>query len=204
MTGKGSLFGDIIEGIKKSMGGGGSSTTSDGGNTGGDGTGSGEGYNFDPDDTIEAADVIKALTDQVEGVIKSQEEIAASVKELIELVKQDNGFKKSISDGVIALLETTEKISGSPAARRGITNAAEAGIQKGNLTGGTIRKHRQLTTADKNELTDVLTKAVQEGELSIMDSGKLETQINKSIRDPNFQIEPRLLAFLEKKLAKSA
>jgi hypothetical protein len=196
---KGSLFGNIISGIQKSMGGGKTKGyTQDDPDPDDD--------DDDGDDLVNATDVIKALTDQVEELVRGQEEMVNSIRELAEMNKNDAEFKKSIGEGLIALMESTEKIAGSPAPRRGATSlndAGLAGIQKGNLDGA-ARRHRQLTKNDRDELVPVICKAVEAGEMDIMDAGKLETQINKSIINPNFQIEPKLLAFLEAKWPKKA
>jgi hypothetical protein len=210
MAKKGSLFESIIGNIRKSMSGSGISK------------GNAQEPESEPkeepkeeleeenegdeEELVDAGEVIKALTDRVEALAQGQEELAKAIRELAEMNKNDAEFKKSIGEGLIALMENTEKIAGSPAPRRGATNLNEAGIQKGNLgnEGGSLRRHRRLTKNDRDELAPVITKAVEAGELDIIDAGKLETQINKSINDPNFQIEPRLLAFLEKKLPKPA
>jgi hypothetical protein len=203
MAKKGSLFESIIGNIRKSMSGGGISK------------GNAQETELEPDENregdeeggeeelVEASEVIKALTDQVEALAQGQEELTKAIQELVEMNKNDADFKKSIGEGLIALMENTDKIAASPAPRRGATSLNEAGIQKGNL-GGALRRHRQLTKNDRDELTPIITKAVENNELTYIDAGKLETQINKSISDPNFQIEPRLLAFLEKKMPKPA
>jgi hypothetical protein len=205
---KGSLFEKFIDNIKKSMSG--EAAISKAQDTEPDPDDDQDGDGGDGgDDTINATEIIKALTDEVEALVQGQEQLTKAIQELVEMNKKDAEFKKSIGEGLIAVMETTEKIAGSPASRRGATSLNEAGlsgIQKGNLGNGgaTQRRHRQLTINDRNDLMPIINKAVEEKELDIMDAGKLETQINKSINNPNFQIEPRLLAFLEKKLPKSA
>jgi hypothetical protein len=196
MAKTGNLFANLIENIKKSMGGG------KGGKSNNDDVGDqddGEGYNNDDDDEdgeefIDAREVIKALTDEVEALKEGQKEIVTSLKALSE-------FKKSIGESMIALIEAN---ANTPLPRRGVGGIDAAGLQKGGVGGKgghPIRPHRQLTAQDRDELLPILTKAVAGKEIDIIDCGKLETQINKSIRDPNFQIEPRLLSWLETKLA---
>ena len=159
----------------------------------------------DSDDPVDASEVIKALTDKVEALIDGQAALVKSINALVAKSEEDAGFRKSIGEGLIGVLEGIERIAESPLPRKGTSTLDGTGIQKGNLgAGSTVRKHRQLTVGDKNELTDIITKATEQGELSHIDSGRLETQINKSIRDPNFQIDPDLLRFLEKKMPKPA
>jgi len=203
MAQKGSLFATIIGNIRKSMGGEGEAKNHENEPADPDENGEATGGDNEP---LDATEVIKSLTDKVEELAQGQEELIKSIQELVEMNKKDAEFKKSLGEGLIAVMETTEKIAGSPAPRRGatsLTDAASAGIQKGNL-GGTLRRHRQLTKNDRDELAPIISKAVEMKEIDIFEAGKLETQINKSINDPNFQIEPKLLAFLEKKLPKPA
>lgn len=205
MAQKGSLFDTLIGNIKKSMSGIGIEKGNvqdepekepDEGEEGNEGE--------EGEELVDAGEVIKALTDQVEALAQGQEQLIKSIQELVDMNKKDADFKKSLGEGVIAVLEGVEKISASPGPRRGVTSLNEAGIQKGNLGNGgaALRRHRQLTKNDRDELTPIIIKAVEENELTNIDAGKLETQINKSIMDPNFQIEPKLLVFLEKKLPK--
>jgi len=203
-NGSGNLFTDIIDKIQKSMGGG---TVSKGGKTDPDydeedvNARSDDEPGDDEDALIDAEDVIKALTDKVEELENGQQEILKALKDLTEQSAQDAEFKKSMGEGMIALMEQYGEIAKQPMPRRGVGGVAGAGISKGNVGGGTVQKHRQFTVSDQNQLKGILTKAVAAGELTLHDCGKLETQINKSIRDPNFQISPEYAEFLRTKLA---
>jgi hypothetical protein len=205
---KGNLFADIIESIKKSMGGG----TMEKGGKGDDddpedqnagGNNAGEDEDEEEEDLINAEEVIKALADKVEELENGQQEIAKALKTLTDHAAQDAAFKKSMGEGMIALMENYGEIAKQPLPRRGIGGLDAAVLAKGNAGGGqAAKKHRQFTAKDRDELIPVLTKAVADKEMDIVDCGKLETQINKSIRDPNFQIDPKFVSFLETKLAK--
>jgi hypothetical protein len=198
----GSLFAGFIENIKKSMGSGDMKK-------GGKGdpedqneeNGEEEEEEEEEEELIDAEEVIKALTDKVEELEEGQQEIMKALKTLTDQAVKDTEFKKSIGEGMIALMENYGEIAKQPLPRKGIGGIDAVGLNKGNAGGQATKKHRQFTIQDRDELIPILTKAVAEQELDIIDCGKLETQINKSIRDPMFQIESRFASFLEKKLA---
>jgi hypothetical protein len=97
-------------------------------------------------------------------------------------------------------MENYGEIAKQPLSRRGIGGLDAAGLNKGNAGGQGVKKHRQFTVQDRDELIPILAKAVKEEELDIHECGKLETQINKSIRDSNFQIDQKFVSFLKGKL----
>jgi uncharacterized protein YfcZ (UPF0381/DUF406 family) len=199
----GSLFAGFIENIRKSMSGGkiykGGVTDPDPDDPDGD-----DGDDGDEDEElIDAEEVIKALTDKVEELEDGQQEILKALKVLTDQAAQDSEFKKSMGEGMIALMENYEAIAKSPLPRKGLGGLDAVGLNKGGLTGdGRGRKHRQLTAQDREELRPILTKAVEAKELDLVECGKLETQINKSIRDPSFQLDQKFLSFLESKFPK--
>jgi hypothetical protein len=203
----GSLFAGFIENIRKSVGGGnvkkgGKGDPEDPDEETGEGKGEEE-EEGEEEDLIDAEEVIKALTDKVEELEEGQQEIMKALKTLTDQAAKDAEFKKSIGEGMIALMENYEEIAKQPLPRKGIGGIDAVGLNKGNAGGQAAKRHRQFTVQDRDELLPILTKAVAEKELDLIDCGKLETQINKSIRDPMFQIEPKYASFLEKKLAKN-
>jgi hypothetical protein len=200
---KGNLFAGFIDNIRKSMGGG---RMSKGGKSDddleNDGLEESEEEDGEEEELIDAGEVIKALTDKVEELEDGQKEILKSLKVLTANADKDAEFKKSMGEGMIALMENYDEIAKTPIPRKGAGGIDAVGMNKGGLNGEKPRKHRPFTVSDRDELLPILTKAVQEKELELIDCGKIETQINKSIRDPSFQMEQRFLSFLEKKLAK--
>jgi uncharacterized protein YjgD (DUF1641 family) len=202
---KGKLFSDIIENLKKSMGGGSvkKSDESDPDETkkqteeGTDGDGDGDGDDGDGDE-VEVTEVIKALTDKLEDVVEGQDALLKALNKLTEQGTQDGEFKKS-------MVEALEAIASTPAPKKGITSAVEAaGLAKSGLLNQPKpgdRRHKQFTPEMKDRATDILTKSVAAGELDVFESGKIETQINKSLRDPSFQLDQKYQEFLAKKLS---
>jgi hypothetical protein len=194
----GNLFTDLIENIRKSMGGGKVGKAGEHGfeeEEEEEETGEEEGG--EEEELIDAEEVIKALTERVEELEEGQQEI---LKALNAYTENDAAFKKSMGEGMIALMEAAAK---SPLPRKGLGGLDTVGLKKAmGEAGGPAKKHRQFTAKDRDELIPILTKAVADKELDLVDCGKLETQINKSIRDPSFQIDSKFVSFLEKKIAK--
>jgi uncharacterized protein YjgD (DUF1641 family) len=200
---KGKLFSDIIENLKKSMGGGSVKKSDDDPDAdeakrkaeGDDGANDGD---DDGDEDVEVTEVIKALTDKLEDVVEGQEALLKALNKLAEQGTQDGEFKKS-------MVEALEAIAGTPAPKKGITSAVEAAVlAKGGLLNQPKpgeRRHKQFTTESKDKATEILTKSVEAGELDIWDSMKIETQINKSLRDPNFQLDQKYQEFLARKFS---
>ncbi|GHU65041.1 hypothetical protein FACS189447_03270 [Spirochaetia bacterium] len=215
MAKKGNLFAELIDNIRKSMGGekpvkkakgaeddpdlDDDEDLDDEGGTGDDDDEGGD------EELVDAGEVIKALTGEVESLKKGQAKLAKSIDKLLEQSVADAEFKKSIGEGLVGLMEINAEIAKIPIPRKGAQNLTETGIQKGNVGGGaagTARKHRQFNPQDKDQIMDIVSKAVKEEELDLHDVSRLESQINKSIRDPNFQIDSKYVSFLERKLAK--
>jgi uncharacterized protein YjgD (DUF1641 family) len=199
---KGKLFSDIIENLKKSMGGGNAKKPDDqdpdelNRQTA---AGADDGNDDDYDDEeVEVTEVIKALADKLEEVVEGQDALLKALNKLAEQGTQDVEFKKST-------VEALEAIAGAPSPKKGITSAVEAALMaKGGLLNQPKpgeRKHKQFTAETRNKATEILTKAVAAGELDFWDSMKIETQINKSLRDPNFQLDQKYQEFLAQKFS---
>jgi hypothetical protein len=196
---KGKLFSDVIESLKKSMGGGNVKKSDDPDPDELDQqAAAGTDDDDDDDDEVEVTEVIKALTDKLEEVVEGQDALLKALNKLTEQGTQDGEFKKS-------MVEALEVIAGTPAPKKGITSAVEAAaLAKGGLLNQPKpgdRRHKQFTTETKDKATEIMTKAVAAGELDFWDSMKIETQINKSLRDPNFQLDQKYQEFLAKKFS---
>jgi hypothetical protein len=194
---KGKLFSDILAGLKKSIGGGGvkKSDEPDPDELKGQEPGGTTNDDDDDDDEVEVTEVIKALTDKLEEVVEGQAQVLKALTAIAEQGAQDGEFKKS-------MVEALETLANTPVSKKGITSAVEAAVlTKGGLLNQPKpgeKRHKQFTAETKNKATDILTKAVKAGELDIWDSMKIETQINRSLRDPNFQLDQKYQDFLAK------
>ena len=193
MIPKGKLFDDIVSRITKSMGGGKKPKSQEAESE----TEEEEEEENEGEEVVEATEVIKALTDQVEALKTGQEELLKAIAKLAEQSAQDAEFKKSMGEGMIALMQGYAAIAKTPLPRKGVGALDAAGMNKGGFPGaaGTPR-HRQFTAADLDEVKDALCKAVANKQLTLLESSQAETQINKSIQNPAFQIDPKFLTIL--------
>jgi hypothetical protein len=197
----GGLFSDIIENIRKSIGGGSMPSRSKKADKEPEEPEEPEENGDGEEEFIDAEEVIKALTDQVEEIGAGQERILKALENITSQFAQDAEFKKSMGEGMIALMENYQAIAKTPIPRKSIGPLEAMSIAKGNASGEKIKRHKQFNVEMKNKVTDILTKAVASGELDILKSGKIETQINKSLVDPSFQLDQEYQEFLFKKLS---
>jgi hypothetical protein len=76
-----------------------------------------------------------------------------------------------------------------------LAKAGLGGLAQNGADGG-VRRHRQFTPADLDEARGILSRAVADKKLDILDAARAETQINKSISNPAFQIDQSFLNIL--------
>jgi hypothetical protein len=162
-----------------------------------------EGDDDDDDDKDEAEDatpVLKALAEHIEKLEETTEVMA---KSLAEQNKQNAVIQKSIGEGMVAIMEAQKQLIAAPAPRRSAVSALDA-MLKGGFGGGTAapgagggaRRHQQFTRADLDDAKDILCKAVAAKTLTVLEATQAETQINKSIMNPVFQIDERFVKIL--------
>jgi hypothetical protein len=126
-----------------------------------------------------------------------------SLAALTEQQAQDVDFKKSLGEGMIALMQGQEALAKSPQPRKGVDGLDMAGLAAARLAksggGAGAPRHRQFTAADLVEAKNILSKALADKQLTMPEVCSAETQINESIRNPSFQIEPKFLSILGEK-----
>jgi hypothetical protein len=85
---------------------------------------------------------------------------------------------------------------------RAVTRLKKALETKHVGKGGAITPyfHRQFDADMKKAVVPIIADAVSDGSIDILTAGKIEGQINKSIRDPNYQIDQKVLSFIIGKL----
>jgi hypothetical protein len=82
----------------------------------------------------------------------------------------------------------------------GIVSDALGRLNKSRRTAKATVMHRQFNSGMLEAVRPLLVKAVSVGELTISECGRLETQINKSIQNPFFQLDREYLNFIIGKL----
>jgi hypothetical protein len=189
---KSNLWGNVVDRLRKAIGGKPDDDDVDPDNL----DQKNEEGEVEDDDVEDATPVLKALAENIEKLGENQNVIAESLAALLDQSTQNATLQKSIGESLLAVMERTEQIAGSPAPRKSALTALEAAMMKKSGLGGGGKRHRQFTPADLDEAKDILCKAVADKKLTILESGKAETQINKSILNPAFQIDQKFLSIL--------
>jgi hypothetical protein len=162
-----------------------------------------EGDGDDKEDFEDAGPVLKALAEHIEKLEETNEVIAKSIAALSEQNARSELIQKSVGEGMLAIMEAQKQLAASPAPRRSAVSALDA-MLKGGFgggtampgTGGVVRRHQRFTHADLDEAKDILCKAVAAKTLTVLEATQAETQINKSILNPAFQIDERFVKIL--------
>jgi hypothetical protein len=162
-----------------------------------------EGAGGGEEEPVDATPVLKALAEHIEKLEESNEVIAKSLSALVEQNTQNAVIQKSIGEGMLAIMEGQKQFAASPAPRRSAVSALDA-MLKGGFGGGTAmtgaaggaRRHQQFTRADLDDAKDILCKAVAAKTLTVLEATQAETQINKSILNPAYQIDERFVKIL--------
>lgn len=157
----------------------------------------------DKEKVEDATPVLKALAEHIERLEETNEIIAKSLAALVEQNTQNAAIQKSIGEGMLAIMEGQKQFASSPAPRRSAVSALDA-MLKGGFgggpaipgTGGGARRHRQFTHADLDDAKDILCKAVAAKTLTVLEATMAETQINKSILNPAYQIDEGFVKIL--------
>jgi hypothetical protein len=202
---KGSLWDEIVGAtgrLKKALGGFGDDEVDP------DKLEQGAGDNDDDDDdgkekVEDATPVLKALAEHIEKLEETNEVIAKSLSALVEQNTRNAVIQKSIGESMLALMEGQKQFTASPTPRRSAVSALDA-MLKGGFGGGTampgagggVRRHQQFTRADLDDAKDILCKAVVTKTLTVLEATQAETQINKSILNPVYQIDERFVKIL--------
>jgi hypothetical protein len=152
----------------------------------------------DDDDFVEATDVVKALTEKVGELVDGMEVMAKSLTALLENQEKADVMQKSLGEGILAVLDQTEKVLASPTPRKGAVTSLETALAKS--AGAATPRHRQFKESDLPETREILTKAVAAGKITTLESSMAETQINKSIRNAMFQVDPKFISLLSEKV----
>jgi hypothetical protein len=163
-----------------------------------------EGADDGKEEPMDATPVLKALAEHIEKLEETNEVIAKSLAALVEQNTQNAVIQKSIGEGMLAIMEGQKQFSESPAPRRSAVSALDAMLKGGfggggaampGMSGG-VRRHQQFTRADLDDAKDILCKAVAAKTLTVLEATQAETQINKSIMNPAYQIDERFVKIL--------
>ena len=154
---------------------------------------------------MDATPVLESFQEQLNAMQSSIEVLAKSTQVILEKLEKSEETQDLLGKSLLTTMQELDRVGNTPIPRGGAVNALQAMMAKGGKgtspeTG--LLQHRQFTSAEKDAAMDVLLKAVEAGEITAIECGKFETQINQSMRDPNFQLDQDKMRFLQKKLAK--
>jgi hypothetical protein len=212
---KGSLWDEVAGRLRKALGKSGDDDVDPdkleqgaGGDEGGDGGGEKDEDTATvskalSDQFEDATPVMKALAEHIEKLEETTDVLAKSLAALAEQNTQNAEIQKSIGEGMLAIMEGQKQFAASAAPRRSAVSALDA-MLKGGFGGGSAipgagggaRRHQQFTHADLDDAKDILCKAVSTKTLTVLEATQAETQINKSILNPAYQIDERFVKIL--------
>jgi hypothetical protein len=150
----------------------------------------------------DATPTLEEMAKHIGALEENQELVAKSLAEVLEQGARSEAMQKSIGEGLLAVMERTERIAASPEPRKGAVTALEEAMAKAMGGGasadgaGAARRHRQFTREDFEQAKEILSKAVADKKLTLPELCHAETQIQKSMLFPAFQIDRKFLDIL--------
>jgi hypothetical protein len=145
---------------------------------------------------IDASQLIVGLQDDIEGIRKSMDENSTRYEEL----------EKSIADigeAVVNVAQVIAQIANAPVPTQSIMGKGGLGgpaIAKG----GFVAPKERPTSDDLEEVQMVLNKAYREGRIDLHRSTRIESDMQKAIRDPGFNLRAEDYQFLVKEMQKQS
>lgn len=140
------------------------------------------------------------MAKKIDSLEMQLDKMNKSLDLILDKAEQTNKTQEFLGKSIVATIDKVEQLGKTPIPRGSAVSAIEAGLAKGGVKAGVNLTHKQFTPETKKIAMDVLLKAGEAGEISSFDSGKIESQINKSILDPNFQLDQNYIKFLQGKI----
>jgi hypothetical protein len=140
-------------------------------------------------------DVSEVLTDVMKSLVTELKEINKSLKSL-----QDS--QGDVGDAVVGVAELVARVANLPAPTQSVMGKS-AGRLPGLQKSGAVPKERP-TVADLEKAQVVLAKAFRAGRIDLYRSSRIEADMQKAIRDPNFNLQPEDYDFLMQEMKASA
>ncbi|TYT77817.1 hypothetical protein [Treponema phagedenis] len=163
-----------------------------------------EGVSDDDDDDKDSEEFVTKSLDATVALGEITKNIAELKEQLATLTKsfQHSREKQEVmGEGLTAAMKRVEQLSNEPLPRSAvISTRGQQPMAKGGAAA--MVRHGQFTQADKETAMEVLSKAIENGEITLHEFGKIEAQINKSLQNPAFQLDQKYVRFLQEKLTK--
>jgi hypothetical protein len=147
-----------------------------------------EGDDMNKSDMVDATEILKSLVTELKEINKSLKAI------------QDS--QSDVGDAVVGVGEMVKKVANIPTPTQSVIGKSAGRIpslQKGGTTLST-----RPTIADLEKAQVVLAKAFREGKIDLFSSSRIESDMQKAIRDPNFDLRPEDYNFLLQEMKASA
>ena len=152
--------------------------------------------NVDNDNVDDETKISKSLLENL------SKDVAILKTKLEEMSKTMEEGQEYMAKAINANRATIDEILGQPKSRTSAVNSMET-MAKGGYANKQKIIHKQFTAQSKEMALDIFTNARRAGEISLMDVVKVEGQINKSIANPNFQIDQKYIMLLQAKMRES-
>jgi len=153
--------------------------------------GEGEGENVEKSNLTDATDLLNALVDELKTMNKS----------LDALSKRQDGIEKAyedIGEAVVGVGEMVSKIANSPM-------PLKTAMAKGGLGNGAAPEASGfLPKAEFEQAQKALINACKAGRMSISQSAKLETEMQKAMTIAGYQMRPEDVSAINRELKATA
>ena len=164
----------------------------DQGGEGGEGGEDGDDGEVQKSDLRDATEILVGLVSELKEVNKS----------LSALAKRQDGIEKSqadIGEAVVGVAELVSKIANSPMPRK-TAMAKSLGGEDDGKGGGGVAGSGVLDQAEFEKAQRVLTKACTEGRIAVFEASKIESDMQKAMTIPGYQMNPEYRSFIAKEL----
>ena len=152
--------------------------------------GEGEGENVEKSNLTDATDLLNALVDELKTMNKS----------LDALSKRQDGIEKAyedIGEAVVGVGELVSKIANSPM-------PLKASMAKGGLGNGATPADGRLPLAEYEQAQKALIRACQAKRMSISESTRLDSEMQKAMQIPGYQMRPEDVSVINGELKATA
>ena len=152
------------------------------------------------DDVQDATPVLKALSEHIEKLEETNETIAKALTALMEQNEQTAILQKSIGESLMLVMRGQQALAVTPQPRKSAVSALEAAmLAKAGLgalaQNGAVRL-KGFTQADLDEAKDILSKAMTDGKLTLMEVTRAESQLNKCLNNQAATIDAKFANIL--------
>jgi hypothetical protein len=149
------------------------------------------GENEDDDGFVDAGPALKSISMQVKSVQESNEVLAKALTSLVAQSESSTALQKAMGESLLAVMKGQRQLGVTPQPRKSAVSALDAMMKGGGVPYGGAGDAGVF-----EEMRDKLDKALADKRISMQDYSLAETQLQKSLSDPSFQMDGRIAALL--------